>query len=104
MFKGTSNEMNAAEWINDSASTSAAGMVENMQVNNKIACTSTLNCIGIYRVRSLIMKKHWAAACVRFNTCDVCDRLWFAPTTNKHLPLLKNTFPEEPVGNFKICG
>ena len=26
-----------------------------------------------------------------------------APITDKHLPLVKNTYPEEPVGNFKLC-
>uniref|UniRef100_T1HQG4 Uncharacterized protein n=1 Tax=Rhodnius prolixus TaxID=13249 RepID=T1HQG4_RHOPR len=82
-----SKRMNAAERINDGVSTSAAGAVEIMQVDDEIASTSTTDCIGIDCVRSSIMKTHWAAASARFTTtfvnnpfghkCDVCDRLWF---------------------------
>lgn len=106
--------MNAAERINDGASTSAAGAVEIMQVDDEIASISTPDCVGIDCVRSSFMKTHWAAASARFTTtfvnnpfghkCDVCDRLWFLrslkPTKEKHLPLLNNTFPEEPVADL----
>uniref|UniRef100_T1HI16 Uncharacterized protein n=1 Tax=Rhodnius prolixus TaxID=13249 RepID=T1HI16_RHOPR len=44
--------MNAAERINDGVSTSAAGAVEIMQVDDEIASTSTTDCIGIDCVRS----------------------------------------------------
>uniref|UniRef100_T1I3Z2 Uncharacterized protein n=1 Tax=Rhodnius prolixus TaxID=13249 RepID=T1I3Z2_RHOPR len=102
--------MNAAERINDGVSTSAAGAVEIMQVDDEIASTSTTDCISIDCVRSSIMKTHWAAASACFTTtfvnnpfghkCDVCDRLWFRRSlelTKANLPLLNNTFPEEPV-------
>uniref|UniRef100_T1I938 Uncharacterized protein n=1 Tax=Rhodnius prolixus TaxID=13249 RepID=T1I938_RHOPR len=96
--------MNAAERINDGVSTSAAGAVEIMQVDDEIVSTSTMDCIGIDCVRSSIMKTHWAAASAPFTTtfannpfghkCDVCDRLWFLRslklTKEKHLPLLNN--------------
>uniref|UniRef100_T1IDC9 Uncharacterized protein n=1 Tax=Rhodnius prolixus TaxID=13249 RepID=T1IDC9_RHOPR len=103
--------MNAVERINDGVSTSAAGAVKIMQVDDEIASTSTTVCIGIDCVRSSIMKTHWAAASARFTTtfvnnpfghnCDVCDGLWFLRslklTKDKHLPLLNNNFPGEPV-------
>uniref|UniRef100_T1HF97 Uncharacterized protein n=1 Tax=Rhodnius prolixus TaxID=13249 RepID=T1HF97_RHOPR len=63
--------MNAAERINDGVSTSAAGAVEIMQVDDEIASTSTTDCIGIDCVRSSIMKTHWAAASARFTTTFV---------------------------------
>lgn len=110
--------MKASERINDGASTSAAGAPEPMQVDDVIASISTPDCIDIDCVRSPIMKTHWAAASARFTTtfvnnpfghkCDVCDRLWFLrslkPPKEKHLPLLSNTFPEEAVADFKLCG
>lgn len=48
------------------------------------------------------MKEHWAAASFKTTflddpfgpKCDVCDRQ----------SLLKNTFSEDPVGNFKLWG
>uniref|UniRef100_T1HK33 Uncharacterized protein n=1 Tax=Rhodnius prolixus TaxID=13249 RepID=T1HK33_RHOPR len=96
--------MITAERINDGVSTSAAGAVEIMQVDDEIASTSTTDCIGIDCVRSSIMKTHWEVASARFTTtfvnnpfghkCDVCDRLWFLRplklTKGKHLPLLNN--------------
>jgi hypothetical protein len=110
--------MKASEWINDGASTSAAGAAEPMQVHDVIASVSTPGCIDIGCVRSPIMKTHWAAASARFTTtfvnnpvghkCDVCDRLWFLrllkPPKGKHLTLLSNTLPEEAVDDFKLCG
>uniref|UniRef100_T1I3W3 Uncharacterized protein n=1 Tax=Rhodnius prolixus TaxID=13249 RepID=T1I3W3_RHOPR len=50
------------------SSTSAAGAVEIMQVDDEIASTSTTDCLGIVCVRSSIMKTHWAAASARFTT------------------------------------
>nr|CAD7569484.1 unnamed protein product [Timema californicum] len=61
-----SGPFGAAERINDGASTSAAGAVEIMQVDDEIASTSPTDCIGIDCVRSSIMKIHWAAASARF--------------------------------------
>uniref|UniRef100_T1HYS6 Uncharacterized protein n=1 Tax=Rhodnius prolixus TaxID=13249 RepID=T1HYS6_RHOPR len=71
--------------MNAAVSTSAAGAVEIMQVDDEIASTSATDCIGIDCVRSSIMKTHWAATSARFSTtfvnnpfghkCDVCDRL-----------------------------
>ena len=90
-----SKRINVAEPINNGASTSASGSVENMQEDDEVASTATtketndtkINWIAINCVRSSIIKKRWAAASVRFNTtfannpfghkCDVCDRLWF---------------------------
>uniref|UniRef100_T1I386 Uncharacterized protein n=1 Tax=Rhodnius prolixus TaxID=13249 RepID=T1I386_RHOPR len=63
--------MNAAERINDGVSTSAAGAVEIMPVDDEIASTSTTDCIGIDCVRSSFMKTHWAAASTRFTTTFV---------------------------------
>ncbi|GBP67348.1 hypothetical protein EVAR_51419_1 [Eumeta japonica] len=63
--------MNAAEQVNDGASTSAAGVVEIMQVDEGIASTSRLDYVSINCVRSLIMKTHWAATSARFNTTFV---------------------------------
>ncbi|GFW23791.1 uncharacterized protein TNCV_1493751 [Trichonephila clavipes] len=50
------NRMNATKWINDGASTSAAGTVEIMQVDDEMASLLTPDCVGIDCVRSLIMK------------------------------------------------
>ncbi|GFY26279.1 uncharacterized protein TNCV_24771 [Trichonephila clavipes] len=77
--------MNATERINNGASTSAAGAVEIMKVDDEIASILTPDCVGIDCVRWSFMKTHWVAASVRLTTtivnnpfvhkCDVCDRL-----------------------------
>ncbi|GFW55177.1 uncharacterized protein TNCV_115631 [Trichonephila clavipes] len=109
--------MNVTEWINNGASKSAAGEVEIMQVDDEITSILIPHCVGMYCVRLSLMKTHWAAASARFTAtffnnpivykCDVCVRLWFLsslkPTKEKHLPLLNNTFPEEPMPDFKLC-
>ncbi|GFX11161.1 hypothetical protein TNCV_4424201 [Trichonephila clavipes] len=51
--------MNAIEWINDGASTSAAGAVEITQVDEEIASILTPDCVGIDYVRKSFMKTHW---------------------------------------------
>ncbi|GFX72254.1 uncharacterized protein TNCV_4551761 [Trichonephila clavipes] len=93
--------MNVTERINDDASTSAAGAVEIMQVDDEIVSILTLDCVSIDCVRWSFMKTHWAAASTCFTTtfvnnpfghnCDVCYRLCFQyslkPTKEKHLPL-----------------
>ncbi|GBP41418.1 hypothetical protein EVAR_36174_1 [Eumeta japonica] len=78
---------NAVEQFNDGASTSAAGTVKIMQIDEEIASTSKLDYVSINCIRSPIRKAHWAAASARFNTtfvnnpfghkCNVCNRLWF---------------------------
>ncbi|GFS71553.1 TBC domain-containing protein kinase-like protein [Trichonephila clavipes] len=76
--------MNVAEWINDGASTSAAGAVEVIQMGDEIASILTPDCVGINCVRSSFMNTHWAAASARFTATFVnnpfrhmCDRLGF---------------------------
>ncbi|GFV96478.1 uncharacterized protein TNCV_1999301 [Trichonephila clavipes] len=59
--------MNASEWINDDASTSAAGEVEIMQVDDEIASIITPDCVVIDCVRWSFMKTYWAAASARFS-------------------------------------
>ncbi|GFQ71248.1 uncharacterized protein TNCT_567601 [Trichonephila clavata] len=106
--------INAAERINDGTSTSTAGAVEILQVDDEITSIMTPDSVGIDCVQSSFMKINWAAASVRFTTTFVnnpfghkWDRLWFLrsmkPTKEKHLPLLKNILPEELVGDFKLC-
>ncbi|GFX26952.1 uncharacterized protein TNCV_1841241 [Trichonephila clavipes] len=75
--------MDATERTNDGASTSAAGAVEIMQVDDEIAYVLTPDCGCVDCKRSSFMKTHWASA--RFtmtfvnnpfgHKCDVCDRL-----------------------------
>ncbi|GFQ65585.1 uncharacterized protein TNCT_289581 [Trichonephila clavata] len=63
--------MNATQRIKDSSSTSAAGAVEIMQVNDEIASILTPDCVGIDCVRSSFMKTHKAAASACFTTTFV---------------------------------
>ncbi|GFY25053.1 uncharacterized protein TNCV_2692441 [Trichonephila clavipes] len=113
--------MNTTERINDGASTSTAGAVEILQVDDEIDSMLTPYCVGIDWVRSSLMKTHWAAASSRFTTtffnnsfghkCDVCYRLWFLlslkSTKERHTltaaPLLNNTFPEEYYHDCHSC-
>lgn len=91
---------NVKEWMRPSGSTTVP---VHLRLDEKIASTSTTNCIyrGIDCGRPSIMKTNWAST--RFTTtfvnnpfehkCDVYDRLWFLRslklTTDKHLLLLK---------------
>ncbi|GFR23149.1 MULE domain-containing protein [Trichonephila clavata] len=50
----------------DGASTSAAGAVEIMQVDDEIASILTPDSVGIEYVRSTFLKTHWAAASAGF--------------------------------------
>ncbi|GFV64549.1 uncharacterized protein TNCV_4965301 [Trichonephila clavipes] len=106
--------MNKIKRINVGVSTSAAWVVEIMQVDDENTSILTPDCLGIDCVRSSFMKTDWAAASARFITtfvnnplghkCDVCDRLWFLRSAKeKHLLLLNNTFPEGLVADFKLC-
>ncbi|GFU87878.1 uncharacterized protein TNCV_964341 [Trichonephila clavipes] len=89
--------MNAAEWINYGASTSAVGAAEIMEVYDEIASILTPDCVGIHSVRSTFMKTHWAAASARFTTtvvpnpfgykCDVYGRLWILCSLSRVTPL-----------------
>ncbi|GFT01427.1 uncharacterized protein TNCV_3215291 [Trichonephila clavipes] len=88
--------MNATKRINDEASTSAAGTVEIMQVDDEIAFILTQDCVGIDCVQSSFMKTHRVAASARFTTTFVnnpfghkCDCLWF-PRSLKRTK--KNTY------------
>ncbi|GFT45940.1 uncharacterized protein TNCV_3535241 [Trichonephila clavipes] len=65
--------MNATEWITDSASITAAGAVEIMQLDDEIASILTPDCVGIYYVRWSLMKIHWAAAIARFTMMFVSN-------------------------------
>ncbi|GFT58709.1 hypothetical protein TNCV_1360731 [Trichonephila clavipes] len=67
--------MNAAELFNDGASTSAAGAVEVMQMDDEIASILTLGCVGINCVLWSFMKTHWAAINARFTTA-MFIKLW----------------------------
>ncbi|GFT08229.1 uncharacterized protein TNCV_3481721 [Trichonephila clavipes] len=69
--------INVAELINDGASTSAAGAVEMMQVDDEIDSILTPNCAGINYVQSSFMKTHWAAASARFTTTFVNNPFGF---------------------------
>ncbi|GFT79361.1 uncharacterized protein TNCV_1613201 [Trichonephila clavipes] len=89
--------LNAAKRINDGASTTAAGAVEIMRVDDEIASILTPDCLSFDCVRSSFMKAHWTAGSARFTTsfvnnpfghkCEVCDRQWFfrslKPTNEK---------------------
>ncbi|GFT95262.1 uncharacterized protein TNCV_3325801 [Trichonephila clavipes] len=60
--------MNVTERINNGASTSVAGAVEIMHMDNKIASILTPDCEGIDYVRWSFRKTYWAAASARFIT------------------------------------
>ncbi|GFT56779.1 uncharacterized protein TNCV_1268791 [Trichonephila clavipes] len=104
--------MNATEWINDGTSTSAAGTVEIMQVEDKIVSIFTPDCVR-HRLCTIVVNEdtlgtfHYDFVKNPFgHKCDVCDRLGFLcslkPTKEKQLPLLNNTFPEELAADFKL--
>ncbi|CAD7085388.1 unnamed protein product [Hermetia illucens] len=60
--------MNVADRIKDGAGTSAAGTAKIMQIGDESTSTPTSDCVGVYCVRSSLMKTHWAVASARFTT------------------------------------
>ncbi|GFT19400.1 helitron_like_N domain-containing protein [Trichonephila clavipes] len=96
--------MNTVKLVNDDDSTSAAGVVEIMQLDDEIASILTTLCLGISCARQ---SSHSEVSSARF-TNDVfqqsiwtlmCKRLLFLPslklTKEKLLPMLNNIFPED---------
>ncbi|GFW44954.1 uncharacterized protein TNCV_4512681 [Trichonephila clavipes] len=76
--------MNVAERNHNGSSTSAAGTVEIMKLDDEIASILTPDCVGIDCVRPSFLKTYWVAASPRFTTrfvnnplghkCNMCDR------------------------------
>ncbi|GFX79637.1 uncharacterized protein TNCV_826251 [Trichonephila clavipes] len=101
---------NAANWINDSASTSAFGAVEIKQGDGEIASILTPHCVGIDCVRSSFMKTHWSAASARFSTtfvnnpfghkCDVRDRDSFHANTITSC-VAANAISDDPIEHLR---